>query len=190
MITKKHESKEGESNTHKTQSKSRITHTSHNSSSKHNTGSSQLKWSSSHYLKESKYVRMESWGLRIFLVSLDVSSMCLWVPFIAPRQLGAVGDNLGRLILPYVGWRTGQSGAPPDSHCSCSVRDLLPNMVQPTVAASWQLAHQTQSGAHRTVRCPCQPLARAMRSPRIARPTVALTAVGSPDSPVHHRTVR
>jgi hypothetical protein len=154
MITKKHESKEGESNTHKTQSKSRITHTSHNSSSKHNTGSSQLKWSSSHYLKESKYVRMESWGLRIFLVSLDVSSMCLWVPFIAPRQLGAVGDNLGRLILPYVGWRTGQSGAPPNNHYSCPVRDLLPNMAQPTIALSWQLAHRTLSSAHRTVRCP------------------------------------
>ena len=33
------------------------------------------------------------------------------VPFIAPRQLGAVESNLGRLILPSVVWRTGQSGA-------------------------------------------------------------------------------
>jgi hypothetical protein len=39
--------------THKTQIHSTITHTSHNSSSKHNTRSSQLKWSSSYYLKES-----------------------------------------------------------------------------------------------------------------------------------------
>jgi hypothetical protein len=105
-----------------------------------------------------KCVRMESWSLRIFLVSLGISSMHLGVPFIAPRQLGAVGDNLGRLILPSVGWRTGQFGAPPDRHCSCPVRDLLPNMTQPTVAASWQLAHRTLSGAHRTVRCPCRPL--------------------------------
>jgi hypothetical protein len=51
---------------------------------------------------------MESWSLRIFLVSLGDSFMRLGVPFIAPRQLGAVGDNLGRLILPSVGWRTGQ----------------------------------------------------------------------------------
>ena len=31
-------------------------------------------------------------------------------PFISPRQLGAVESNLGRLILPSVDWRTGQSG--------------------------------------------------------------------------------
>jgi hypothetical protein len=60
--------------------------------------------------------------------------MCLGVPYIAPRQLGAVGYNLGRLILPSVGWRTGQSGAPPDSHSSMSGVDLLPNLVQSTVA--------------------------------------------------------
>jgi hypothetical protein len=53
MITKKHGSKGGESNTHKTQNESTISHTSHNSSSKYNARSSQLKWSSSHYLKES-----------------------------------------------------------------------------------------------------------------------------------------
>jgi hypothetical protein len=76
--------------------------------------------------KRIECVRMESWSLRIFLVSLGVSSMRLGVPFIAPRQLGAVGDNLGRLILPSVGWRTGQSGAPPDNHCRWSGADLLP----------------------------------------------------------------
>jgi hypothetical protein len=51
---------------------------------------------------------------------LDVSSMRLGVPFIAPRQLGAVGDQQGRLSLPSVEWRTGQSGAPPGSYCSLS----------------------------------------------------------------------
>jgi hypothetical protein len=40
---------------------------------------------------------------------LGDASMRLGVPFIAPRQLEAVGGILGRLILPYVGWRTGQS---------------------------------------------------------------------------------
>jgi hypothetical protein len=37
------------------------------------------------------------------------------VPFIAPRQLGAVESIPGRLILPSIAWRTGQSGAPPDT---------------------------------------------------------------------------
>jgi hypothetical protein len=54
------------------------------------------------------------------------SSIRLGVPFIAPRQLRVVEDNLGRLILPSVVWCTGQSGAPPDSHYSCPVRDCLP----------------------------------------------------------------
>jgi hypothetical protein len=80
--------------------------------------------------------------------------MRLGVPFIAPRQLGVVGDNLGRLILPSVEWHTGQSGAPPDSHCGRSGADLLPFLAQTTVAPRRRLAHQTQSGAHRTVRCP------------------------------------
>jgi hypothetical protein len=78
---------------------------------------------------------------------LDCSSMRLVVPFIAPRQLGAVAGNLGRLILPSVGWRTGQSGAPPDMHYSMSVADLLPNLTQPTVATLASV------GASDTVRC-------------------------------------
>jgi hypothetical protein len=41
--------------------------------------------------------------------------MRLGVPFIAPRQLGAVESNLGRQFLPFVDWCTGQSGAPPDT---------------------------------------------------------------------------
>ena len=53
MITKKHRSKGGESNTHKTQNQITITHTSHNLSLKHNSRSSLLNWISSHYLKES-----------------------------------------------------------------------------------------------------------------------------------------
>jgi hypothetical protein len=89
-----------------------------------------------------------------------------------------------------VGGRTGQSGAPPDSHCRRSGADLLPILAQTIVASPDQMAHRTLSNAHRTVWCPCRPLARATRRPRIARPTVALATVGSPDSPVHHRTVR
>jgi hypothetical protein len=47
-ITKKAHSKVGESNTCKTQIRSTTTHTSLDLSSKHNTRSSQLKWSSNH----------------------------------------------------------------------------------------------------------------------------------------------
>jgi hypothetical protein len=118
-------------------------------------------------------------------ISLSVySSMRLGVPFIAPRQLGAVGGQQGRLFLPSVGWRTGQFGAPPGSHCRWSGADFLPILAQTIVADSRQLAHRTLSGA------PYRPLVRATRRPRIARPTVALATIGSPDSPAHHRTVR
>jgi hypothetical protein len=133
-----------------------------------------------------KCVKLESWRLRMFLECLVDSSMRLGVPFIAPRQLGAVGGQQGRLSLPFVGWRTGQSSAPPDSHCSCLVRDLLPILAQTTVVDSWQLAHRTLFGAQRTVWCPYRPLARATRHPWIARPTVVLAVVGSPDSPVNY----
>jgi hypothetical protein len=101
-----------------------------------------------------KCAKLESLRLRMFLECLGSSSMRLGVPFIAPRQLGAVGGQQGRLSLPSVGWRTGQSGAPPVSHCSCPVRDLLPILAHTTVVDSWRLAHRTLSGAHRTVRCP------------------------------------
>jgi hypothetical protein len=112
-------------------------------------------------------VRMKSWSLRIFLVSLGNSSMHLGVPFIAPWQLGAVGDNLGRLILPYVGWRTGQSGVPPDSHCRRYGADLLPFLTQTTVAPRRRLAHLTLSGAHRTVRCPLPTIGAGHVSPAV-----------------------
>jgi hypothetical protein len=89
----------------------------------------------------------------MFLVILVSFSMRLGVPFIAPRQLGAVGDQFGRHFLPYVGWCTGHSGAPPDNHCSCLVRDLLPYQAHLTIAPRGWLAHRTLFGAHRTVRC-------------------------------------
>jgi hypothetical protein len=125
---------------------------------------------------------MECESLRMFKVCLVYSSMCLGVPFVAPRQLGAVGSNLGRQFLPSVGWRTGQSGAPPDIHCSPSGADCFPKLAQPTVEDLEPLAHRHcpahtgQSGA------PIRPLAR----PHImcglrGRPLVQST-VGSPDS--------
>jgi hypothetical protein len=124
-----------------------------------------------------KCVETKCGDLELLSECLDVSFMRLGIPFIAPRQLGAVGDQQGRQFLLSVGWRTGQSGAPPDNHCSCPVRDFLPFLAQLTVATLGWLAHRTLSGA------PSRPLARATRRPRIARPTVAWR-------PLAHRTVR
>jgi hypothetical protein len=114
------------------------------------------------------------------------SSMRLGVSFIAPRQLGAVGGQQGRQFLPSVGWRTGQSGAPPDStvHVRCAISYLFWRSQPLQLRAGWRTGHcpvhTGQSGA------PCRPLVRATRRPRIARPTVALAAVGSPDSSVNY----
>jgi hypothetical protein len=51
-------------------------------------------------------------------------SMRLGVPFIAPRERGAVGAPFGRLWLPSVRGHTGQSGAPPDSE-PCTIPFLI-----------------------------------------------------------------
>jgi hypothetical protein len=120
----------------------------------------------------------------MFKVCLVFSSIRLGVPFIAPRQLGAVGSNLERQFLPSVGWRTGQSGEPPDIHCSLSGADRFPKLAQPTVEDLEPLAHRTLSGAHRTVRCPHPTVGSATRHARIARPTVGAVDRWPPDSPV------
>jgi hypothetical protein len=59
--------------------------------------------------------------------------MCLGVPFIAPRQLGAIEAPFETLWLPSVRGRTGQSGAPPDSE-QCVI--FFSFMAKPTVAAT------------------------------------------------------
>jgi hypothetical protein len=116
--------------------------------------------------------------------------MRLRVPFIAPRQLGAVEDQLGRPILPSIEWCTGQSGAPPDRYCSCLVLDFFPYEEQPTVGPQDRLAH-------RIVRCAQPTIGATTCRAKIARPTVGAGGrwlIGQsgapPDSPVHHRTVR
>jgi hypothetical protein len=108
--------------------------------------------------------------------------MRLGVPFIAPRQLGAVECIPGRQFLPSVAWRTGQSGAPPDT-VRCRFLSFFSD------ADRWRFG---AVGAPDTVRCttgqsgaPFRPLAqprvsRGSRARLLAQPTV-----GSPDSPVH-----
>jgi hypothetical protein len=58
--------------------------------------------------KSIKCVEAESGSLRMLREDLVSCSMHLGVPFIAPRQLEAVGDQLGRQFLPSVEWCTGQ----------------------------------------------------------------------------------
>jgi hypothetical protein len=109
---------------------------------------------------------------------LVFSSMRLGVPFIAPRQLGAVESNPGKQFLPTVAWRTRQSGAPPDT-VRCGSLSLFGE------ADRWRLG---AVGAPDTVRCtpdssvppPDCWLGHVSRRP-LARPTV-----GSPDSPVNY----
>jgi hypothetical protein len=109
-----------------------------------------------------------------------LSSMRLGVPFIAPRQLGAVDSNLRRQSLPSVTWRTGQSGA----HRTLSGA-RFPSLN--SAADRWQPASRWRTGH---VRCtPDSPvplcsrwLGHVSRSDR--------TADRWPGRPLAHRTVR
>jgi hypothetical protein len=103
---------------------------------------------------------------------LVLFSMRLGVPFIAPRQLGAVESNLGRQFLPSVAWRTGQSGA-----------DFLPYLAKPTVGSLGAV------GAPDTVRCtpdsPVPPTSRWLG--HVSRADRATDRW--PGRPLAHRTV-
>jgi hypothetical protein len=91
--------------------------------------------------------------------------MRLGVPFIAPRQLGAVESIPGRQILPSVAWRTGQSGAPPDT-IRCGFVSLFGEADRCRLRAV---------GAPDTVRCSNVTIGSATRHARNPRPTVGLT---------------
>jgi hypothetical protein len=110
--------------------------------------------------------------------------MRLGVPFIAPRQLGAVGDPIGRQFLPSVESCTRQSGAPPYMNSSCPVHDLLPFLAKPTIGTLVPLAHRTLSGAHWTVWCDHPTVGSAT-----CRPLIVQTIVGRGRG-LAHRIVR
>jgi hypothetical protein len=122
---------------------------------------------------------------RMFNGGLVTCCMRLGVPFIAPRQLGAVGVPFGRLWLPSVRGRTGH----------WTVRDSLPCLTKPTVTATGPVAHRTVRCdlvtiggvhksllitrlAHRTVRCNLVTVGGVHMPP-------ADHVVGTLDSPVH-----
>jgi hypothetical protein len=109
-------------------------------------------------------------------------------PFYSPKAARSSWRHSWKLILPSVGWRTGQSGVPPDNHYSCPACDFLPFLAQPTVATSGWLADRTLSDAHRTVRCP-QPTVgtgHASRADCAADRWLTGQSGAPPDSPVNY----
>jgi hypothetical protein len=111
---------------------------------------------------------------------LVCSSMRLGVPFIPPRQLGAVESIPGRQFLPSVAWRTGQSGAPPDT-VRCGFLSFSSEVDR------WRLG---AVGAPDTVRCtPDSPVPPPDRW--LGHVSRADRAADSwPGRPLAHRTVR
>jgi hypothetical protein len=79
-------------------------------------------------------------------------------PFYRPKEARSRWRPTRKAILAFcrVAHRTATI------HVRC---DLLPILAQTTVADSWQLAHQTLSGAHRTVRCPLPTVGAGHASP-------------------------
>jgi hypothetical protein len=90
--------------------------------------------------QQSECARAESGCLRILSECSGDSSMRLGVPFIAPRQLGAVEDQQGRLSLPSVEW-------PPDMSCRWSCARL------PSKSGIDDRCSSGPVGAPDTVRC-------------------------------------
>jgi hypothetical protein len=127
-----------------------------------------------------KCVGAESRCLSMLREYLGACSIRLGVPFISPRQLGAVGEQHGRLSLPSIEWRTGQSGAPPDNHYS------MFGVRFPSKSGTVDHCSSEPVGTPDTVRCTQPTVGAATCRALIARTTVGAGAVVSPDSPVHH----
>jgi hypothetical protein len=104
-------------------------------------------------------------------------------PFYSPRQLGAVECIPGRQFLPSVAWRTGQSGAPPDT-VRCGFLSFF------CEADRWRFG---AVGAPDTVRCtpdsPVPPsdrwLGHVSRADRAADRWLTGQSGAPPDSPVN-----
>jgi hypothetical protein len=114
---------------------------------------------------------------------LVFSSMRLGVPFIAPRQLGAVECIPGRQFLPSVALRTGQSGA----HRTLSGADFFPSL--------WRSRPLAPGSRWRTEHCLLPPpdhwFGHVSRADRVAdrwpdRPLAYRTVRCTPDSPVNY----
>jgi hypothetical protein len=155
-----------------------------------------------------KCAELESWCLGMLRECFVSSSMRLGVPFIGPRQLGAVESIPGRQFLPSVAWRTGQSGAPPDT-VRCGFLSYFgqstvgaPDTIRctpdsPVPPSNRWAGHASradcttdrwltgQSGAHRTVRCtPDSPVNFSRTPPTKSRERpFHQSQPGTPDTP-------
>jgi hypothetical protein len=109
-----------------------------------------------------KCVGAESRCFRILREFLGTSFMRLGVPFIAPRQLEAVGDQHGRLSLPSVMWCTGRTVT---VAVWCAISFLFWRIRPLVLGVSWRTGHcpvcrglrdrplHWRPLAHRIVRC-------------------------------------
>jgi hypothetical protein len=123
---------------------------------------------------------MRSWWLGMLKGCLVFSSMRLGVPFIAPRQLGAVEIIPGRQFLPSVAWRT--------RHCPVRICFLFWHSRPLAILSHWRTGHCLVHTGHCPVHtgqsgAPFRPLARphvmrGLHDRPLARP------------PLAHRTVR
>jgi hypothetical protein len=111
-------------------------------------------------------------------------------PFYSPKAARSRWRPTWKAKLAFCRVVLGQSGAPPTvtEAIRCMISFLFWRIRPLVLGGSWRTGHcpvhTGQSGV------PNWSLLRATRHPQIARPTVALATVGSPDSPVRHRTVR
>jgi hypothetical protein len=70
----------------------------------------------------------------------------------------------------------------------CAISFLFWSIQPLVLGGSWRTGHcMVHTGLSGV---PNWPLLRATRHLRIVRPTIVLATIGSPDSPVHHRTVQ
>jgi hypothetical protein len=135
-------------------------------------------------------VEAESRCIKMFRECLVFCSMRLGVPFIAPRQLGAVGDQIGRQFLPSVGWRTRQSGAPPDITVPvrCPISFLFLRSRPLALRPRWHTGHCPVHIGQSSVTN--RPLGQATRGPLIAQPTVGRERRWVTGQSGAHQTVR
>jgi hypothetical protein len=135
--------------------------------------------------------------IRVMSTLVGCTSMLLEaprVPFIGTRGLGAVESNLGRQSLPSVGWRTGQSGAPPDT-VRCTPNSPVPHLTVGSATRHVRIARPTvgpadrwltgQSGAPQD-----SPVNYNRTSPDFSRERRLCRSRLTGHCPVHHQTVR
>jgi hypothetical protein len=129
-------------------------------------------------------VKVRTISLGMIRVCLGDSSMRLGVPFIAPRQLGAVGGQQGRISLPFC------KVAHRIVRCTTGQPLFMSGARSPSYSGTDDRCRVVAVGASDNVRCtPDSPVPPADRwcEPRVAR---GLRGRPLRWRPLAHRTVR